>query len=62
MNSKGTGSQDNLLENEAAMATNDEEDNVPIIEGLGAQTSEEKKFLLLVERGDVASIKRFKAN
>jgi len=53
------GSQDNLLDNEAPMATNDEGDSFHPVDGLGAQTAEEKKFIILVERGDVASIKRY---
>jgi hypothetical protein len=40
------------------MATNDDGDSVTPVDGLGAQTPEEKKFIILVERGDVASIKR----
>jgi hypothetical protein len=65
MNSKEGGSQDNLLEHEAPMDTNsggggngDHQESIHTVEGLGAQTKEEKRFLLLVERGDVASIKR----
>lgn len=59
MNLKGNGgSQDNLLENEVPMNSGDDLDASQILDGLGAQTSQEKRFLLLVERGDVASIKR----
>lgn len=58
MNSKG-GSLDNLLENEVSMATSDDPEPPTPPDALGAQTSEEKRFLLLVERGDVASIKRY---
>jgi len=51
-------SQDNLLGNKAPMATNDESDNFYPFNGLGARTAEKKKSIILVVRGDVASIKR----
>jgi hypothetical protein len=59
---KGGGSQDNLLSNEVPMATSDNLPTYHTMDGLGAQTPEEKRFLLLVERGDVASIKRYLIN
>jgi hypothetical protein len=50
----GVGSRENLLgEQEEDMSWDGTNDSAP-----GGLTSEEKRFLLLVERGDVASIKR----
>lgn len=57
------GSQEKLLDNEASVATDDIDDSsLPQIDDLTALTPEEKRFLLLVERGDTASVKRSAAN
>lgn len=53
------GSQEKLLDNEAALATEENDEGLPQTEDLIALTAEEKRFLLLVERGDTASVKRF---
>ena len=53
MKKKRGGSRENLI-------GDDEDENWDGVPGsaAGGLTSEEKRFLLLVERGDVASIKR----
>jgi len=53
----GSQSQEKLLFSESAMATNDNHTDDDLDEA-GSLTAVEKKFLLLVERGDCASIRR----
>lgn len=52
------GSKEKLLENEAAPATDETIEGPLPTDDLTANTVEEKRFLLLIERGDTANVKR----